>query len=136
MYRHVPVEVIDDLNAAVLSVSQAAALAEIHPQTVRQYDRLGLIQGQRTRGKSRRFSLMDVEKLRQIQIMSQTEGINLNGIRRILSLAEENRILKRQLLAYQHDAIFSVSQSGETSIDRAHRKRQSFRSTKLLPNAQ
>jgi hypothetical protein len=48
--------------------------------------------------------------------MSQAEGINLNGIRRILSLAEENRILKHQLMAMQRDVVFQVHPTGETSI--------------------
>lgn len=76
-------------DAPVLPISTAAELAGMHPQTLRQYDRLGLVQPQRTRGRGRRYSLRDVAVLRQIQRLSQDEGINLAGISRILDLERE-----------------------------------------------
>jgi MerR family transcriptional regulator/heat shock protein HspR len=126
VYKPVDIAVIQDLDQPVLTVSQIAAMAQIHPQTVRQYDRLGLIHGTRTKGKSRRFSLGDVDRLRAIQLLSQEEGINLAGIRRIFTLSEENRILKRQLLALQHDAFFHVDTTGQTTV-----KRKLFRTKKI-----
>lgn len=69
-------------------VSVAASLADMHAQTLRGYDRLGLVVPQRARGRGRRYSLRDVAKLRHVQNLSQ-QGINLEGIRRILALESE-----------------------------------------------
>jgi len=71
---------------AVFTVSVAARLAGMHPQTLRTYDRLGLVVPGRTKGSGRRYSPRDVRKLRLIQRLSQDEGINLEGIRRIIEL--------------------------------------------------
>lgn len=76
-------------TAPILTVSVAAELANMHPQTVRQYDRLGLVVASRTRGGGRRYSLDDVDKLIEIQRLSQEEGINLSGIARIISLQDD-----------------------------------------------
>lgn len=84
-------------QTAVYVISVAADLAGMHPQTLRQYDRLGLVIPQRTRGRGRRYSADDVAKLRLIQRLSQDEGINLAGIKRILELREEVESVKRQL---------------------------------------
>ena len=74
----------------------AAQLADMHPQTLRGYDRLGLVVPKRSRGRGRRYSLKDVAKLRHIQHLSQNEGINLEGIRRILALEEQIESLTAQ----------------------------------------
>ena len=71
----------DAYHRAVYAVSAAAQMAGMHPQTLRQYDRLGLVSPKRSRGRGRRYSYSDVEKLRYIQTLSQA-GINLEGIRR------------------------------------------------------
>ena len=91
-------------DAPILTVSVAAELAGMHPQTVRQYDRMGLVVARRTRGGGRRYSLNDVDRLIEIQRMSQEEGINLAGIARIMelkrqveSLRAKNAKLERQL---------------------------------------
>lgn len=81
-------------SAPILTVSVAAELAGMHPQTVRQYDRLGLVVAKRASGGGRRYSLNDVDKLLQIQQLSQEEGINLAGIARIVQL--ENEVAKLQ----------------------------------------
>lgn len=86
-----------DPDAAVFPVSIAAELAGMHPQTLRGYDRLGLVVPQRARGRGRRYSLRDVAKLRHIQQLSQDEGINLEGIRRILELEDEIDTLRSQV---------------------------------------
>lgn len=86
-----------DIELPVFSVGQVADLADIHPQTLRQYDRLGLIVPKRTEGGARRYSLRDLDRLTQAQHLSQDESINLAGVTRILALAEENRQLRRQL---------------------------------------
>ncbi len=86
-----------DSDAPVFATSVAAQLAEMHPQTLRGYDRLGLVVPQRARGRGRRYSLRDIAKLRHIQHLSQTEGINLEGIRRILALEDELDAVRAQL---------------------------------------
>lgn len=86
-----------DPDAAVFPVSVAAQLADMHAQTLRGYDRLGLVVPQRSRGRGRRYSLRDVAKLRHVQQLSQSEGINLEGIRRILDLEEQVGALHEQV---------------------------------------
>ena len=67
-------------------ISVAAELAGMHPQTLRQYDRLGLVTPARTKGRGRRYTKQDIQRLRDVQRMSQDEGINLEGSRRIRAL--------------------------------------------------
>jgi len=74
-----------DPAAPIFAIAVAAELAGMHPQTLRQYDRLGLVIPQRTSGKSRRYSMRDVVQLREVARLS-TEGMSLEGIRRILEL--------------------------------------------------
>jgi MerR family transcriptional regulator/heat shock protein HspR len=75
-------------DAKVLMISVAARLAGMHPQTLRQYDRLGLVQPGRAAGGGRRYSARDVEVLREIQRLSQEDGVNLAGIKRVIGLEE------------------------------------------------
>ncbi|MEF2979031.1 heat shock protein transcriptional repressor HspR [Subtercola sp. YIM 133946] len=79
-------------DAPLFAIAVAAELAEMHPQTLRQYDRLGLVVPKRTAGKSRRYSLRDVMQLREIARLG-AEGITLEGIRRILDLENLNQQL-------------------------------------------
>ena len=78
-----------DDDAPVFVISVAAELAGMHAQTLRQYDRLGLVSPSRTRGGGRRYSSRDVALLREVQRLSQ-EGVSLVGIQRILDL--ENHV--------------------------------------------
>jgi len=78
-------------------ISRAAELAGMHPQTLRQYDRLGLVSPRRTAGRGRRYSLRDVATLREVQRLSHDEGINLAGIKRILELEAQVDRLARQV---------------------------------------
>ncbi|WP_394958325.1 heat shock protein transcriptional repressor HspR [Scardovia wiggsiae] len=86
-----------DVNKPVFTVGQTAELVGIHPQTLRQYDRLALIVPQRTAGGARRYSLRDINKLVLTQHLVIEESINLSGVSRILRLMEENRQLRRQI---------------------------------------
>lgn len=81
---------------AVFVISVAAELAGMHPQTLRIYERKGLIDPFRTPGGTRRYSQEDIERLQLIQDLT-SEGLNLEGVRRVLALQEENRQLKRRL---------------------------------------
>jgi MerR family transcriptional regulator/heat shock protein HspR len=77
---------LDDFdNVPVFAISVVAQLTGMHPQTLRQYDRVGLVTPQRTSGGGRRYSTRDVERLREIQRLS-AEGVGLTGVRRILDL--------------------------------------------------
>jgi MerR family transcriptional regulator/heat shock protein HspR len=78
-----------DQYSPVFAITVAAELAGMHPQTLRQYDRLGLVVPRRTAGKSRRYSMRDIVQLKEIASLS-AEGLNLEGIRRIIDL--ENRV--------------------------------------------
>jgi MerR family transcriptional regulator, heat shock protein HspR len=75
-------------DAKVLIISVAARLAGMHPQTLRQYDRLGLVQPGRATGGGRRYSVRDVALLREVQRLSQEDGVNLAGIKRIIGLEQ------------------------------------------------
>jgi MerR family transcriptional regulator/heat shock protein HspR len=72
----------------VLIISVAARMAGMHPQTLRQYDRLGLVQPGRSSGGGRRYSPRDVALLREIQRLSQEAGVNLAGVKRIIELEQ------------------------------------------------
>ena len=86
---------VDDA-APVYVISVAAQIAGLHPQTLRQYDRLGLVSPGRTGGRNRLYSLRDIERLREVSKLSG-EGVNLAGIQRILELESENERLRMQL---------------------------------------
>lgn len=81
---------------AVFVISVAAELAGMHPQTLRIYERKGLLEPFRTPGGTRRYSQEDIERLQLIQDLT-SQGLNLEGVRRVLALQEENRRLKRKL---------------------------------------
>lgn len=85
-----------DETTPLFVISVAAELSGMHPQTLRQYDRMGLVCPTRTQGKSRRYTVQDVAKLREIQRLS-TEGVSLEGIRRVMNLVDENAELKQRV---------------------------------------
>jgi MerR family transcriptional regulator/heat shock protein HspR len=90
-----PFDVSDDTPVYVISV--AAELSGLHPQTLRAYDRLGLVSPGRSAGRGRRYSLRDVVLLREVQRLSQEEGVNLSGIKQILELGAELERVRRLL---------------------------------------
>jgi MerR family transcriptional regulator/heat shock protein HspR len=95
-----PYELSDDMPVYVISV--AATLSGMHPQTLRGYERVGLLTPRRTDKGGRRYSMRDILTLREIQRLSQVEGINLNGIKRILDLereVEQTRLMAAELHA-------------------------------------
>ncbi|WP_308201061.1 heat shock protein transcriptional repressor HspR [Agromyces mediolanus] len=85
-----------DESSPLFVISVAAELAGMHPQTLRQYDRLGLVSPTRTAGKSRRYSMRDVVQLREIAQLS-AEGVSLEGIRRVLGLEDEVQSLRARV---------------------------------------
>jgi MerR family transcriptional regulator/heat shock protein HspR len=85
----------DDARTFLISV--AAELAGMHAQTLRTYDRLGLVSPQRSAGGGRRYSQHDVDLLREVQRLSQDEGVNLAGIKRIIELTNQVEALRARL---------------------------------------
>jgi MerR family transcriptional regulator/heat shock protein HspR len=77
-----------DEFSPLFPIAAAAELSGMHPQTLRQYDRLGLVSPRRTAGQSRRYSMRDIAQLREIARLS-AEGLNLEGVRRILELEDQ-----------------------------------------------
>lgn len=84
-----PYEVPEDADTPVYVISVAAELADLHPQTLRAYEREGLLTPARTEGGTRRYSRRDVERLRFIRTLTQDEGLNLAGVRVVLDLGEK-----------------------------------------------
>lgn len=122
-----------DADAPIFVISVAAQLAEMHPQTLRGYDRLGLVVPGRSRGRGRRYSLRDIARLRHIQHLSQNEGINLEGVRRILALEAELDAVRTQLsrlaevvnelqLLGEGSRLFTAEQTGQVYLGRTRRR--------------
>ena len=114
-------------DTPIFVISRAAELAGMHPQTLRQYDRLGLVSPRRTAGRGRRYSMRDVVTLRAVQRLSQDEGINLAGIKRILALEDRVRRLEAQVEAMRAAAdpghrVFAAGPQGDVvAVPRGHR---------------
>lgn len=105
-------------------ISVAAQLAGMHPQTLRQYDRAGLVTPGRTPGGGRRYSPRDVALLREVQRLSQDEGVNLAGIKRIIDLETQVEALRGRItellteLAETHAAVTSATEAMRASSRR------------------
>jgi MerR family transcriptional regulator/heat shock protein HspR len=109
-----------DDSAPVYVISIAAELAGMHPQTLRQYDRLGIVSPGRSAGRGRRYSAREVALLREVQRLSQEEGVNLEGIRRILAL--ENQVSALQGRVQELEAELAAAQAAaEDRVAEAHR---------------
>ena len=100
-------------NRAVFVISVAAELAGVHPQTLRIYERRGLVDPARTAGGSRRYSEHDIDRLRRIQDLTN-EGLNLAGVQRVIALEDELARVRAALAeveAAARDAVVSAHQS-------------------------
>jgi MerR family transcriptional regulator/heat shock protein HspR len=86
-----------DLDSPVFVISVAAELAGMHAQTLRGYDRLGLVRPGRSAGGGRRYSARDIALLREVQRLSQEEGVNLAGVKRIIDLERQVDELRAQV---------------------------------------
>ncbi|MEX0767460.1 MAG: helix-turn-helix transcriptional regulator [Microthrixaceae bacterium] len=96
-----------EFQRAVYVISVAAELAGVHPQTLRIYERKGLLDPCRTRGGSRRYSDADIAMLRRIQDLT-AEGLNLAGVKRVLQLERELDALRQTLEQTQFEAVVEV----------------------------
>ena len=83
-------------DARVFVISVAAELSGLHPQTLRTYDRLGIVQAGRTAGGGRRYSMRDIELLRQVAQLT-SEGLGLEGVRRVIELEHQVDALRRKV---------------------------------------
>lgn len=117
-----PTGVNDDAPVFVISV--AATLAGMHPQTLRQYDRIGLVSPGRTSGRGRRYSARDIAMLREVQRLSQDEGINLSGIKRILELETHVEALQARVaeLHRELDAMRAEVTRREQQVHASYRR--------------
>ena len=100
-------------SQAVYVISVAAELAGLHPQTLRIYERKGLVDPARTGGGSRRYSDEDIALLRRIQELTN-EGLNLAGVQRVLALEAE--------VAKLRQALMEARQGAEMAVEEAHRE--------------
>jgi MerR family transcriptional regulator, heat shock protein HspR len=107
-----PYELSDDMPVYVISV--AAQLSGMHPQTLRAYDKIGLVRPGRSQGRGRRYSMRDILALREIQRLSQEEGINLNGIKLILDQLRELEQARR-LVAELHAEVAQLRMELEST---------------------
>lgn len=113
-----------DPDRPVFVISVAAELAGLHAQTLRGYDRLGLVSPGRTAGGGRRYSARDIALLREVQRLSQDEGVNLAGVKRIIELEQTVDELKAQVagllteLAEAHAAVEQAAAAVHASYRR------------------
>ncbi len=108
-----------ETRRAVFVISVAAELAGMHPQTLRIYERKGLLEPARTPGGTRRYSQEDIERLQLIQELT-SQGLNLEGVRRVLALQEENRTLKRKVDRLR-DKLDDLEEEMERKLGEVHR---------------
>ena len=118
-------------NTPIFVISTAAELAVMHPQTLRQYDRMGLVVPTRTGGKSRRYTMRNIAQLREIARLS-AEGVSLEGIRRILELENHaaelakrvrdlEAALANEMMKQPGARVFAAGEQGVVSIARGKR---------------
>ncbi len=108
-------------------ISVAAEMVRLHPQTLRHYERLGLVQPERTNGNIRRYSAQDIERLRRIQQLIDDLGVNLAGVEVILNMhdyLEEQRRELEQRLVEQRATYESEIRRLRSMLDRVQRERE------------
>ena len=111
---------MDDQERALYIISVAAELAGVHPQTLRIYERKGLIEPQRTEGRSRRYSDRDIKLLQRIQELTN-EGVGLAGVRRILDLEAQLEAAAAELERVHEELAQAARQVAEAE-ERVHRQ--------------
>jgi MerR family transcriptional regulator/heat shock protein HspR len=125
-----PYDMSDETPVYVISV--AAQLSGLHPQTLRAYDRLGLVSPGRSTGRGRRYSMRDILALREVQRLSQDEGVNLSGIKRILELNDELDRARR-LVAELHSEVSQLRVELESTRSVAARLAELLRKGRTGP---
>jgi MerR family transcriptional regulator, heat shock protein HspR len=114
----------EDKMRPVFMISVAAELADMHPQTLRMYERRGLIRPRRSSKSTRLYSLADVERLRRIQQLVAESGLNLAGVERVLEMEEQLNALQRRLDKLQADMDRLAAEAREQleAVHRSYRK--------------
>ena len=112
-----------DEDTPVFVISVAAQLSGLHAQTLRGYDRMGLVSPGRTSGGGRRYSMRDIALLREVQRLSQEEGVNLAGIKRIIELEHEVDALRSELAAVAQElaAAYAAAERAAAAIHASYR---------------
>jgi len=124
-----------DPDAPILTIAAAAELARMHPQTLRQYDRMGLVKPSRTSGQSRRYTLRNVTQLVEVAKLSN-EGVSLVAIKRIMDLenqavnlksrvSELERLVEELAMRQPGNRVFAVGDSGTISLPTGKRPKKS-----------
>lgn len=104
-------------NRALYVISAAAERAGVHPQTLRMYERKGLLRPERTEGRARRYTERDIEHVRMIQKLTQTQGMNLAGVDMVMRLTREMESMREQLDGLRVEAErLRARARGETSL--------------------
>jgi MerR family transcriptional regulator/heat shock protein HspR len=113
-----------DEDTPVFVISVAAQLSGLHAQTLRSYDRLGLVSPGRTRGGGRRYSARDIAVLREVQRLSQEDGVNLAGIKRIIELENEVDALRGRVaeLVEELAAAHAAAESAAAAVHASYRR--------------
>jgi len=114
----------EDKLRPVFMISVAAELAEMHPQTLRMYERRGLVRPQRSSKSTRLYSLEDVDRLRRIQQLVSECGLNLAGVERVLEMEERLADMQQRLERLQADMAQLAAQAQEEleAVHRSYRK--------------
>lgn len=115
---------LEDESKPVFMISVAAELADMHPQTLRMYERRGLIRPRRSSKSTRLYSLADVERLRRIQYLVGECGLNLAGVERVLQMEEELAVLRRRLedLEREMERLAARAREELEEVHRSYRK--------------
>jgi len=112
-----------DEDTPVFVISVAAELSGLHAQTLRGYDRMGLVSPGRTSGGGRRYSMRDIALLREVQRLSQEQGVNLAGVKRIIELEREVDELRTRLAELTEElvAVHAAAEQAAAAIHRSYR---------------
>jgi MerR family transcriptional regulator/heat shock protein HspR len=115
---------LDDKTRPVFMISVAAELAEMHPQTLRMYERRGLIRPQRSSKSTRLYSMDDVDRLRRIQQLVSECGLNLAGVERVLDMEEQMTSMRKRLkhLEAQLERLTEQAREELEAVHRSYRK--------------
>ncbi|AHI02008.1 helix-turn-helix transcriptional regulator [Kutzneria viridogrisea] len=113
-----------DEDTPVFVISVAAQLSGLHAQTLRSYDRLGLVSPGRATGGGRRYSARDITLLREVQRLSQEEGVNLAGIKRIIDLENQVDALKSRLTELMEElaAAHAAAEHAAAAVHASYRR--------------
>jgi MerR family transcriptional regulator/heat shock protein HspR len=121
----------EDQDRAVYIISVAAELAGVHPQTLRIYERKGLLRPARTAGNTRRYSDRDIDRLRMIQRLTQVEGLNLAGVRMIVEMEDQIERMRQRVSALDTE----LQRARRRMRDEVDRLRRDTKGTDIVPRS-